>query len=146
MKYTKCIQYFYDNFYDVKQTSDCFWLLPEILAGSRDLQMVICHSMNVGSVVGILRSGWGRGIRTIPAVIKFVWIFAITGNCDDKILLSLQLVSFYWYPHAHESPRETFKHFIVLSMPRHSLYLQTEGSSVVCRHNDHWCYDPFHNT
>ena len=49
---------------------NCFWwlvrvtlvvafgFLPKILGGSRALWMVLCHSMNAGSVVGI---SWGGG-------------------------------------------------------------------------------------
>ena len=52
-----------------------WWLLlafwPKILTGSRDLWIVLCHSMNAGSVVGI---PWGGGdTQTLPYVKEFVW-------------------------------------------------------------------------
>ena len=53
------------------------WLLldccPKILGGGRDLQMVLCHSMNAGWGVGKLRGGGDT--QTLPAVIKFIWTF-----------------------------------------------------------------------
>ena len=43
---------------------------PKILAGDRDLQVVLCHSMNAGCVAGTIRGD--RDTQTISAVIKFI--------------------------------------------------------------------------
>ena len=48
-----------------------FGFLPQNFKMGRDLWMVLCHSMNAGWVVGILR---GRGdTQILPAVINFIW-------------------------------------------------------------------------
>ena len=48
-----------------RHLSGCFWLFaPKFLGGAGNLRMVLCHSMNAGSMVGI---PWGgRGTQTLP--------------------------------------------------------------------------------
>ena len=56
---------------------------PKILGGGRDLQMVLCHSMNTGSVMGIPYSG--EDTQTLPYAKQFE-IFALTGSGVVKTL------------------------------------------------------------
>ena len=50
-----------------------FGFFSKILGGYRDLQMVLCHSMNAGSVVGIPLGGGNT--QTLPFAKEFVWTF-----------------------------------------------------------------------
>ena len=51
------------------------WLLlaicPKILGGGGDLQMVLCHFINAGRVVGTLRNDGNT--QTVPVKIKLIY-------------------------------------------------------------------------
>ena len=73
--------------------SGCFWgfFCPKILGGGGDLRMVLCHSMNAGSVVGI---PWGGGdTRTLSYTKKLVWTFCTHRRPSHLVKLSLSILA-----------------------------------------------------
>ena len=47
-----------------------FGICPKILGGGGDIQMVLCHSVNAGCVVGTLRGGGDT--QTLPVVTEII--------------------------------------------------------------------------
>ena len=117
-------EHFYFFQYLLVALSNCFGFLPKILGGGGDIQMVLCHSINAGWVVGI---PWGGvDTQTPPCEKESVWTF-----CTHKWRRSKSLVP--------KPPCETFTNYFVISF-----YAECFTPNLHTWQQWNFCYSAFH--